>query len=161
MSVFGIPLPAVKQVFLRRFAYTPHGTFGRLEVDGFACFTVERPWMGNERNISCIPLGLYRLELGTHYRNTSDTSDDYPAYQVCGVVGRSLIKIHVGNTMEDLAGCIAPGCELGWVKKKDQPGRWAVLCSRRTYEDFMAAMDGVKKGELSISDAFPYDWREN
>ncbi|NIM47718.1 MAG: hypothetical protein GTO22_00380 [Gemmatimonadales bacterium] len=148
----------MKQVFLRRFAYTPQGTFGRLEVDGFTCFTVERPWMGNERNISCIPTGYYRLELGTHRRNTPDPSDDYPCYEVKGVLDRSLIKIHIANTIEDVKGCIGLGCDLGY---NTRVRRWAVLCSRRTHEQFMEAMAGVPSAMLSITDEFPVDWREN
>jgi hypothetical protein len=161
MAGFRIHLPGVKQVFLRRFAYTPQGTFGRLGVDGFTCFTVELPWKGNERNISCIPTGYYRLELGTHYRNTPDTSDDYACYEVKGVLGRDLIKIHIGNTIDDIKGCISPGCRLGSLKRKNEnASKWAVLCSRRTHEEFMQAMEGVKSATLCITNEFPYDWRD-
>jgi len=140
-------------VLLERFAYTPDGTFGRLHVNGYACFTVERPWLNNERNISCIPTGRYGLRLGMHRRNTPDTSDDYPAYELEGVPGRSLIKIHIGNTLLDLKGCIAPGTSLGYVA-----GHWGVTSSQAAYAQFMARMEDAPSGWLTIVDKYPYDW---
>jgi len=113
-------------LFLQRFAYTPHGTFGRLLVKDWECFTVERPWFSNQPNISCIPCGLYSLSLGTYHRG------GYAAWEVLDVPNRSLIKIHIGNTMDDLMGCIAPGMSLGYVN-----GLWAVLNSKLAHQKLM------------------------
>ncbi len=145
--------PRMKEVLLRRFADTPMGVFGRLIVDSFACYTVERPWVNNERNVSCIPAGRYQLALGTHYRGTDDPTDDYPAYEVIGVSGRSFIKLHRGNTMDDLAGCIAPGTELGWISpdpSRNRPGRWAVLDSSAAYRRFMQTMGNASRAGFTI-----------
>ena len=142
-------------VLLERFAYTPHGTFGRLHAGDWSCFTIERPWLHNERNVSCIPTGRYRLRLGMHRRNTPDPSDDYPAYEVEGVPGRSLIKIHVGNTLDDLKGCIALGTYLGYINS-----HWAVGSSQAAYARFMMAMGDAPEGWLTITDKIPYDWTE-
>ena len=46
-------------VRLVRHAYLPVGTFGRLWLPGFDCWTVERPWKNNRRNVSCFPIGTY------------------------------------------------------------------------------------------------------
>lgn len=56
------------ELFLNRFCQIPAksgmhpGTFGSLTVEDYhLAFTVERPWNGNKRFISCIPDGLYKL----------------------------------------------------------------------------------------------------
>ena len=118
-------------VTLARFAYSPWGTFGVLRFDDFKCFTVERPNLGNQPNISCIPEGTYPLR--PRYYNRGN----YPAYEVCNVPGRSAILIHVANTMDEVQGCVAPGTNLGYIK-----GKWAVSASRSAFGAFMATMDG-------------------
>jgi hypothetical protein len=127
-------------VILERFAYSPHGTFGRLRVGNFACYTVERPWKDNRVRESCIPEGEYALQLGRYHRG------GYPAYEVLGVPGRTLIKIHIGNTIDDVVGCIAPGQRLGYLRNK-----WAVISSRATFAQFMAAMDGRERSWIEIT----------
>jgi len=135
----------VKKVTLVRFAYTPIGTFGHLSVGAASWLTIERPWKGNERNVSCIPIGEYELIHTMFRRNTPDISDDYPAYQVMDVPGRTFIKLHVANTMLDVAGCIGTGMNLGYIK-----GLWAVTSSRIAYDQFMLAMNGDERARLVI-----------
>ena len=51
-----------KHVKLQRLDTNDAGTIGKLSVDGkFVCFAVERPWLDNRRNVSCIPAGRYDL----------------------------------------------------------------------------------------------------
>lgn len=126
-------------VELERFAYTPHGTFGRIMLPEFECFTVERPWLDNKRRQSCIPEGTYELVLGMYNRG------GYPAYELMDVPDRSLIKIHVGNTMDDIVGCIAPGKALGFLERK-----WAVSSSRKAFNEFMVAMNGIQATKIHI-----------
>jgi len=145
----------VKEVLIERFAYTPMGTFGRLSVEGFSCYTLEPPWRNNERNLSCIPTGRYGLRLGMHRRNTPDPSDDYPAYELEGVTGRNLIKIHTGNTINDSRGCILPGTTLGYLDDY-----WAVASSQAAFAQFMVAMADVPYASITIVDRFPYDWTD-
>jgi hypothetical protein len=128
----------LKFVRLHRFAYLPVGTFGRLEVMGTVmptCFTVERPWMDNKRNVSCIPEGSYPLVRDYYHRG------DYPAYEVREVPGRSRILIHVANEPMEVAGCIAPGLSFGFNR---------VIASRPAYRRFMDAMEGVSETLVDI-----------
>jgi len=125
---------------LQRFAYTPFGTFGRLYMPEFQCFTIERPWLNNVPKESCIPEGEYGIRLGRY------NSGGYPAYEIVGVPDRTLIKIHIGNTMDDLLGCVAPGKTLGWCHSK-----WAVMSSKKAFAEFMSAMDGVPTAQLHIT----------
>jgi hypothetical protein len=115
------------------------GTFGRLSCPEFRCYTVERPWKGNQPNISCFPVGFYPLVLGVFHKG------NYPAYEIQRVPGRSLIKIHIANRAKEVMGCIAPGFELGWVEDS-----WAVLASTQAYHAFMDAMMGVERTMIRI-----------
>jgi hypothetical protein len=132
------------QITLERFAYSPWGTFGRLYLPEFRCYTVERPWLGNKPRESCIPEGAYGL------RRSRFNRGGYTAYEVLDVPDRSLIKIHIGNTMDDVIGCIAPGKHLGWVAQK-----WAVTSSRLAFRDFMRAMENAEHGSIIISFSKP------
>jgi hypothetical protein len=131
----------LRALTLERFAWTPDGTFGRLSIEdvGGVWYTVENPWKGNAPRISCIPADLYNLELGRFHRG------DYPAYGLLNVPNRSLIKIHIGNTCDDVTGCIAVGESRGYVD-----GRWAVTYSGRGFGAFMNAMGGEETATLWI-----------
>jgi hypothetical protein len=120
----------MKTVTLERFAYAPDGTFGRLIVEGFACYTLEREWVLNKAGDSCIPEGTYPLT-PSHY-----VKGGYDCYEVT-VPGRTRILVHKGNTEDDLAGCIAPGVSLAC-----RSGKWAVAQSGVAFDGFMAAMNG-------------------
>lgn len=136
---------------LQRFAYTPMGTFGRLTVGDQSWFTVERPWLNNKPGISCIPEGTYPLKLRTSGIVSRTTSGNYSkGWEVTKVPGRSLIMLHIGNTMDDLEGCIAPGKSLGVVQ-----GKWAVQLSRLAFDELMAAMSGQDSWTLTVDQLTP------
>ena len=83
--------------------YFPEGTQGVLEWnDTIVCYTIELPWLGNQKRISCIPEGEYVLQ-----KRFS------PKFQwhlhLKNVPGRDLILIHPANDAKtELLGCIAP-----------------------------------------------------
>jgi len=144
-----VPVPTSALVTLPRFAYSPHGTFGRLSVDGGAPFyTVERPWANNAKGVSCIPCGTYVLKLGMFYSGDGPGGKrDYPAYEILGVPGRDQIKIHVANYMTQVEGCVAPGMTLGY---NSEVQLWAVRNSQQAFDQFMNLMAG-RDGQLVIS----------
>lgn len=126
-------------MILERIAYTPLGTFGYLIAPEFMVCTVERPWANNEPRVSCIPLGKYKMVRTQFNRATPP----YDTWEIVGVPGRDLIKVHKANTMNDLLGCIAPGRRFGVVADKDKsvPLDWAVIDSAGAFEEFMRAME--------------------
>ena len=73
-------------------------------------YTLELPWLQNQRNISCIPEGRYIID--------TYSSERYPeAFKVRTpgareVTDRSAILIHTGNYNKDTKGCILPGLYL-------------------------------------------------
>lgn len=70
----------------------------------FRCFTLELPWRNNERRVSCIPAGHYKI-----VHRTSPRFNDH--LHILGVDERSLILIHQANFVRQLEGCIAVGRE--------------------------------------------------
>lgn len=136
-------------LLLERFAYTPVGAFGRLFCDDldFDCFTIERPWVNNQRMVSCIPEGDYTLRW-----HNSPTFGRVLAFVGNGVTiapgpdsKRSAILIHAANTIDDLKGCIGLGTTLGFYRSK-----WAVLNSKPTVEKFNALMEQYNNVPISI-----------
>lgn len=89
---------------LRRLTFSPDSpTLGvLLQGNKPLCVTVERPWMGNARNVSCIPPGVYRCvpHSGAKFKDV---------WRLEGVPGRDAILIHAGNRASDVQGCIAVG----------------------------------------------------
>lgn len=124
---------------LVRWCSSTMGVFGTLELNGFECATVERPWANNRPSVSCIPDGTYTLKRDFYY------TGHYEAFEICDVPNRSRILIHVGNTMDDLKGCVAVGRDLGWIND-----RWAVTNSRDTYQRFMQELDGTDETTINI-----------
>ena len=118
------------EVKIKRFCYAPIGTFGRLEIPEFSCYTVERPWLGNQRYVSCIPEGEYEIYPGRFHRG------GYNCWEFHEVPDRSLIKIHRANRPLQLQGCVGLGEGLGVVA-----GEWAVTNSRAAHDAWMDAME--------------------
>ena len=137
---------------LERFGSIPGmGTFGELTLGAQKWFTVERPWENNKPSVSCIPAGTYPIKLGTFYSGDGvGGKPDYPAYELLNVPNRALIKIHKGNRMLDVRGCIALGKELG-----AEGGMWCVRRSKEAFEEFMVAAALLDPREITISWANP------
>ena len=139
-------------VRLTRFAYTPQGTFGRLKVEGKEFYTVERPWEDNKSNVSCVPEGTYTLRQRDSGVVSRSTGGAYPrGWEVTNVKGRTFIMIHVGNTIDDLQGCIARGKTLGVVN-----GKWAVQSSRSAFDELMGLLSGQDEWNLTIDSSLGY-----
>ena len=100
-----------------------HGTFGRL-YDGAEtelCRIVERPWKENQKKISCIPVGKYKLNFYPYGKKF------YPKYKKLfakqgnergmiileDVPGRTHILIHRGNYPTDSWGCLLVNKSVG------------------------------------------------
>jgi len=122
---------------IKRFAYSPMGTFGNMQMpNGEELYTVEQLWRNNERNVSCIPEGNYRCRERFYNRG------NYNAIHIVDVPDRDLILFHKGNTESDLQGCIAPGKGLAFIN-----GQWAVGSSGTA---FSILMEHFGESEFSL-----------
>lgn len=103
-------------------------TFGYLlDEEEHLCETLELPWVGNQRNISCIPEGTYPCELLYSWAHKRFL------YWLQNVPGRGAIEIHVGNFVKDTQGCIL----LGEGRGPDVLRR-----SKMAFDKFMERMGG-------------------
>jgi hypothetical protein len=95
------------RALLTRKEFEKKQTLGDLEISEaentiFSCKTIELPWLNNQRNISCIPVGTYTV--------VKRTSEKYGThFQVLNVPDRSMILIHAGNYYTQTQGCILVG----------------------------------------------------
>ncbi len=125
------------KVTLFRLSSSDQGTLGKLVTEDFSCYTLEPPWRGNQRSISCIPLGEYEA--------TVIVSSKFGyVYYIKNVDNRSGILIHSGNLAGDVSlgyrtnsnGCILLGERIGTLQ-----GQLAVLLSRPAITKFMSYMN--------------------
>lgn len=87
---------------LNRFCEYQDTTPGELYFqDKFVCYTIERLWKANATNVSCIPVGTFRL-LMTQSRRFGIV------LPLIEVPGRTGIRLHAANRARELQGCIAP-----------------------------------------------------
>ena len=94
-------------LLLIRDTFTKESTIGRLFINGESfCDTLENPWLDNQRNISCIPEGQYKVRLRLPRESATR---DYLHLLVQDVPNRSYILFHIGNTAKDTSGCILLG----------------------------------------------------
>jgi len=83
--------------------YRDGWTDGLIFIKGvLLCRSIELRWANNERNVSCVPEGVYPVAIIQHPKFGE-------CLQINGVKGRSGILVHVANdAQKELRGCIAP-----------------------------------------------------
>lgn len=130
-----------RKVFLFRDTHRQDVTLGEMITDRKNWYQIlERPWINNQSNISCIPAGTYQCEFMTRsgsgkYRNV---------YWVRGIPGRSGILIHSGNVVDHTLGCLIIGERRG-----ELAGKPAVLSSKTALRHLVDDM-GKQPFELTI-----------
>ena len=94
-------------LLLIRDTFSEESTIGELFLNGERmCDTLENPWLNNQRNISCIPEGIYPVRLRLPRESATR---DYLHLLVQDVDNRDWILFHRGNTAKDTSGCILVG----------------------------------------------------
>ena len=94
------------EIVLKRM-YFPEGTNGALSFEGKEiCKTIELPWRNNQKRISCIPEGKYKI------RKRFSAKFKWHL-ELTNVKNRSLILFHpANNALKELNGCIAPVTQI-------------------------------------------------
>jgi len=136
----------MKKLFLERFQHTPVQTLGTLEVRDisgnvyFSGVSIELPWKSNRQNVSCIPIGVYKLK-----KRYSEKHKNH--FHVLDVLDREMILIHTANYARELQGCIAPGSRHADI---DMDGWLDVINSRISLNKLLAELPN--ETELIITD---------
>lgn len=90
-----------------RDTFTKKSTIGELFLNGERMSdTLELPWKDNQKRVSCIPEGEYKVRLRTAKESGSR---DYLHLLVQDVPNRDYILFHRGNSAKDTRGCILVG----------------------------------------------------
>ena len=90
-----------------RDTFTEVSTIGNLYLDGeWLCDTLELPYRDNQRSISCIPAGQYKVRLRTARESATR---DYLHLLIEDVPNRDFVLVHIGNSARDSRGCILVG----------------------------------------------------
>lgn len=124
---------------LIRVGSSNRGTFGVLR-HGQVPFvlTLERPWLDNKQDVSCIPAGRYRCRKirSPKFGNT---------YEICDVPGRTHVLFHAGNTISDTEGCVLVGEEFSGTWDKPM-----LVSSQRGFGELMKFLDGAPEFDIVI-----------
>ena len=100
-EVKGVNLLIIRETF------SDVSTIGNLYLDGeWLCDTLELPYIDNQRSISCIPEGQYKVRLRTARESATR---DYLHLLVEDVPNRDYILFHIGNSAKDTRGCVLVG----------------------------------------------------
>jgi hypothetical protein len=100
-EVKGVNLLIIRETF------TEVSTIGNLYLDSeWLCDTLELPYIDNQKSISCIPAGQYKVRLRTARESATR---NYLHLLVEDVKDRTYILFHRGNAAKDTRGCILVG----------------------------------------------------
>lgn len=94
---------------------------------------LERPWLNNKPNESCIPAGDYNAV----FLPRSASGKYKNIYQLQSVPGRTGILIHNGNLVDHSRGCLIIGMHRAFLA-----GKPAVINSRTALEEFVELFGG-------------------
>ena len=133
----------MKRLRLVRVSEHNGATMGVLCVDDMPEFvTLEDAWRANERRISCIPVGRYKVmpRISPKFGRT---------WQVMDVPERDHILFHAGNTHKDTHGCILLGMQFGRIENES-----AILASKSAFNRFLDLLAGTPEVELVIIDSY-------
>lgn len=131
--------PVVEVVRLEE---SKQGTFGLMRLNKrVACLTLEPPDKENKRSLSSIPAQQYicRRHQSPRFGET---------FRVEDVPDRDNVLFHPGNEVAHTKGCILLGSALLDGKARGVSG------SRKAFEGFMQAMEGVERFHLTIHEQF-------
>lgn len=110
----------------------------------FSCIALERGWLNNQRNKSCVPAGVYNVVL--------EYSPKFKAklWELKGVPDRSECKFHRANYWYQLEGCIALGTKFIYINRDKYLD---ASKSVKTMRKFHKVMNNFSQAKLFITTA--------
>ncbi|MFT6986236.1 MAG: hypothetical protein ACJAT7_002059 [Psychromonas sp.] len=137
----------MKHYILKR-RYFKQGTFSYLyrEDGSEVCCMVERPDCNNIPYESCVVEGTYDLlpHTSPHHGECYALVAKELGVTIYGPSLRTHVLIHIANTPGELAGCLAPGGDFGYIN-----GQWGVISSTDAFNPLMKELGG-KPARLTI-----------
>ena len=101
------PILSRINLLIIRDTFSEKSTLGKLFINGESfCDTLELPYINNERSISCIPAGRYKVRLRLARESATR---EYLHLLIQDVPNRDYILFHRGNTTKDTKGCVLVG----------------------------------------------------
>lgn len=94
---------------LIRYKRTSKETLGCLIINDQVFYILEPTWKNNQRNVSCIPAGIYQV----NYLAKSNSGKYRPCFHITNVINRVSILIHNGNVYKHTKGCLIIGMREG------------------------------------------------
>jgi len=122
-------------LLIERYPSSEHQTIGNgfvLDNDfiNFEFKTLELAWKNNQKQISCVPIGDYKVKkrwskkFGNHFH-------------ILDVPNRSYILIHCANFYTQLRGCVAVGDDLSYINGDNEID---VVNSTKTLKELLKMM---------------------
>lgn len=102
----------------------------------FSAQSLERGWLDNEPNKSCVPVGEY------HCVYEYSDSFNKKLWELYGVEGRSECKFHSANYWHQLNGCIALGVERLFLDSDKQYDVSRSVETMQRFDDVLRPMRG-------------------
>ena len=136
----------MKTLIIRRCVTGSQGTYSMVVHNDLPfALTLERQWLDNRSNVSCIPAGTYKCVRvnSPKFGNT---------FEVTNVPKRTHILFHKGNIDDDSHGCILIGEKFGMIG-----GSAGIQASAEGFNEFMSIMNGEVGFRLIIVDDFKTD----
>ena len=134
-------------------SYLDNCTTGKIYFNSeFICYTLEKPWDNNEKNISCIPAGVYQLEpyQSAKYKDCFALTCFNLNVGLTDKFHRTFILIHSANYVEQLEGCIAPGLQLRQEISGDQE-KCSVIYSRDALAKLRILIDEHEIKQIEVT----------
>lgn len=110
-------------------------------VPMFSALSLERGWRNNKPDVSCVPVGCYKMKLEYSPRFKKDL------WELKDVPGRSECKFHSANFWHELNGCISLGLQAIYINNDKYLD---VTRSNPTMKIFHEVLRGLTEVELEI-----------
>jgi len=135
------------KIKLTRFFDDGQTTLGTLFVKNTRYYTCELSWKNNKEFISCIPTGIYDVEL---YTTNSKSKFYKKALLIKNVPNRSNILLHIANTHLDIEGCIGAGKDVdpNIYNKKSNEYNLGVINSGEAIREILKLHEEIKQIEI-------------
>jgi hypothetical protein len=100
-------MAAPKRIIVSRLHRYSNSIGGELKLDGqHVCYTLELPWRWNQKDVSCVPAGIYSC--WWRYDRFRIQLENIP----CPGGFRVGVEIHTGNRPKQVQGCILVGTSI-------------------------------------------------